>query len=143
MKTPQYTILCSKCQKEPTPLFKLSLGYVNGRKTPAKPLCSACVDDLNIRPRALQCYAVTCSGGCGRDFYGESCHMFGAVYCCAKCQRRHHSRMYRNEQIKGGYAYNDDCNQCGDSYKVFRETSKFCSTRCRVKAHRAKAKKTS
>ena len=38
--------------------------------------------------------------------------------------------------LPGGYTRT--CNHCGQEYTAKRDTSKFCSRRCRVNAHRAK-----
>jgi hypothetical protein len=54
----------------------------------------------------------------------------------SKKQGRNGSIETQHFYIKAGFSRN--CDHCGNEYIAKRNTSKFCSRRCRVNAHRAR-----
>ena len=144
METPRYTTFCDACKQEAKPLFKFSVGYHNignsQRKCPVKSYCRPCLEAVDGMPRRLEHYEKTCAGDCGRIFFGDTVKWGDPMYCCKTCQNRKHTRAYRATETKWDNRYEDECKQCGGRYTAARSTSKFCSTACRVKAHRAKSK---
>jgi len=69
--------------------------------------------------------------------------VFSGARECNVCQlrrkraaSRHASWLHRRRsgQVKAGVA---ECQHCGDLFDQERSTAKFCSTKCRVAAHRA------
>ena len=65
---------------------------------------------------------------------------------CVNCRRDHHRAMHnlaarRRRRASGEVTTpsTKPCETCGESFSPKRSTARFCSTKCRVAAHRAKA----
>lgn len=77
-----------------------------------------------------------------RDFidWMDTVPKYLALYCSPECRRvlrAEHARARRAEAAAARPAR--DCDRCGQSYIPTRTDARYCSTRCRVAAHRARA----
>ena len=66
---------------------------------------------------------------------------------CRKCelelQRRWNRRAAKNYRVRNGMIHTPlyvKCHQCGEKFQPKRSTGRFCSSACRVKAHRNKVR---
>ena len=106
--------------------------------------------------RLIGCYVVClpCTGERAADWVGDACYgctapLTTAVLtvhdyhgdffpvCSERCRQRVAKRAQRGQGVGlmwTGYA---ECEHCGESTAHMRLGAKFCSTRCRVAAHRA------
>jgi hypothetical protein len=57
---------------------------------------------------------------------------------CRKCERTEHNRLYMRKR-RGSDVPHDPrpCGHCGQVFQPERTTARYCSTRCRVAAHRS------
>jgi uncharacterized C2H2 Zn-finger protein len=82
-------------------------------------------------------HAKTCPR-CSKRFLGRGSEWCAPFYCSIQCrtdarnQRRAEKRAYARQRS----AVLRKCAQCGRLFKPQRETARFCSTACRVAAHR-------
>lgn len=74
--------------------------------------------------------------GCRRFFYLADVRRTTCNVCRAKAERD------KKRQQRGTDLSVRPCAQCGSSFTPKRSTARFCSTACRVAAHRAKASTT-
>jgi hypothetical protein len=83
---------------------------------------------------------------CGRRFYrvATTKHALGSIYCSDRCQRLANAPARKMRQavyvemrsLKREKARNRKCAHCGEPIEAQRLTMRFCSTKCRVAAHR-------
>ena len=58
---------------------------------------------------------------------------------CRRCWRRERNRLAMRQRRGSALVLQDrPCLQCGSIFTPERSTARYCSTRCRVAAHRAK-----
>jgi hypothetical protein len=87
-------------------------------------------------------YRVEFHCGCGASWYsylpeGEK----PTTLACDQCRRRERKRLSQREW-RGSDVPHDPrpCGHCGETFQPERTTARYCSTRCRVAANRAKKK---
>ena len=59
-------------------------------------------------------------------------------FCGNVCERRYRTRRGREQYRQAHPAKPANCGHCQASFTPLRSTARYCSTRCRVAAHRAK-----
>jgi hypothetical protein len=59
------------------------------------------------------------------------------VQRCRRCDRKHLSQKQRQRR-QSSRQRSQSCARCGEAFTPQRATARYCSTRCRVAAHRAK-----
>ncbi len=62
----------------------------------------------------------------------------GAIYCSDTCRTQSRS-LHRQARYQAVTHDSIDCSHCSESFTPKRSDSRFCSTKCRVAAHRLKA----
>lgn len=90
-------------------------------------------------------YRRTCPN-CGHDA-ANLCSTASLIQrCCKNCRLDHERAMARNAAKRRRRAKGEvttpltkACETCGEMFSVKRSTARFCSTKCRVAAHRSKA----
>ena len=71
---------------------------------------------------------------CEQDFYGRGFNWDAPFYCSVGCKTKAR-RLVRAEAREPKKRIK--CAQCGERFTPIRSTARFCSTRCRMAAHRA------
>jgi hypothetical protein len=77
-----------------------------------------------------------CIGECGRDVVDLRVRGQRVVACSAECRRRYFSDMKRMDRRATLATLSLNCVECGADLTLFRSDVRYCSPRCRVRAHR-------
>jgi hypothetical protein len=104
------------------------------------PLCAMCVDD-NVyaeleRLWALEWRAPRCEGGCGRVVLDLRHRGQSALACSSVWRRVYYNEIRRMERRAQRSVAPIKCLECDADLRVSRSDVRYCSTRCRVRAHR-------
>jgi hypothetical protein len=109
-------------------------------------LCAYCMDDetFALIDQAFERnpWAYRCQGDCGRLVLDLRNRGQSFLACSERCRRRvfdDYRRMERRAKLPALPPIH--CADCGADLHVTRSDMRFCSTRCRVRAHRKRKRK--
>jgi hypothetical protein len=74
---------------------------------------------------------------CGKPFLGRGGGWSSPFYCSERCAREARNERRRAARLRRRQPHVSTCAHCGDKFVHQRATGRYCSTRCRVAAHRA------
>jgi hypothetical protein len=98
------------------------------------PICEFCMDEQLLQ--ALSKCTVACAGGCGRTVLDLRNRGQKNIACSDRCRRSARNadrRMERRAELPVPSLY---CVECGEQLVLTRSDVRYCSSRCRVRAHR-------
>jgi hypothetical protein len=101
------------------------------------PICELCMDEEMLE--ALNKCTVACAGGCGRTVLDLRNRGQKNIVCSDRCRhwaRNADRRMERRAMLP---VPSLDCVECGEQLVLARSDVRYCSGRCRVRAHRRRA----
>jgi len=134
-----FHILCGDCVRKreepgwPEKLKGLQAEYEENRKNgwrSHKPKDDP-LAELYVR---LKC------NGCGRVFYDHKDNPYShAPDCTGRCRAYaySHAAYLQAKAIRAQNRAPRPCEQCGETFTPSRADARFCTTRCRMRAHRA------
>jgi hypothetical protein len=100
------------------------------------PLCETCAREVVSDVWELMRRSVECEGGCGRRVVDSRNRRQKTITCSDACRRQtrnEHRRMERRAMLP---VPSLGCVECGSPLVLTRSDVRYCSARCRVRAHR-------
>jgi hypothetical protein len=132
---------CAKCTRQLAPdepvwrqNLSLGRGLFGGWRCSVAPVCEQCRSDWREFRGSRPCE------NCGRLVHNEyNRRSYIRTFCSTMCQSRWSSERQSalaREQRRQARGVTKECASCGEHFEPTRADARYCSTACRMRAHR-------